>query len=187
MAVFYRGAGLGTHWWLNDARAGGFAARAPRNPSSVDRLMQHVGGSTQTTPFISLTRSYAVAWDYAVKGGRGYPSRKAPAFIYEVEIDAGASCRLLDPLKAIATSLPEPLTLPGFHHDGDQSSLIGIVDAGQSDILNKPVRYPPPQPPKPNVNVGPELRALVRALRGAEVVAVDHIPARLVVVRHDVW
>ena len=80
MALFYRGAGLGTHWWLNDARGAGFMAQAPRNRESRDRLLQHIGGSTQTSPFISLTRSFAVAFDYAQKGGRGYPSKATPAF-----------------------------------------------------------------------------------------------------------
>lgn len=187
MALFYRGAGLGTHWWANDALVAGFLAQAPRNRDSRDRLLQHVGDSTQTSPFISLTRSFAVAFDYAQKGGRAFPSKAAPAFVYEIEIDAAATCRILDPIVEIAKNLPDPLASASFHHDGDQNAVIGIVDSTQAGYLTAAVRYPPPQPPKVGVNVGIELIALLRALRDAEVVAVDHVPARCVVARHDVW
>ena len=187
MPVFFRGAGLGTYWWANDARRSVFTAQAPRNPVSRDRLLQHVGGSTQTTPFISLSRSFAVAFDYAQKGGRAFPSKAKPAFVYEIEIDVAAAFHVLDPLKEIASGLPAPLATPSFHHDGDQKAILGIVDSTQAAYLTAAVRYPPPQAPKSGVNVGVELTGMLRALRDAELLAVDNIPARCVVVRHDVW
>jgi hypothetical protein len=181
MPIFCKGAGLGTHWRSTDARRMGFFARAPRNPMSRDRLLQHVGGSTQATPFISLTRSYAIAFDYAQKGGRGFPSEAQPAYVYEVEIVDDGACRVIDPIGEIANGLPAPLATTSFHHDGDQNAMLGIVDNTQARYLTTAVRYPPPQPAKPGVNVGAELTGMVRILRDAEVIAVDHMPARCLV------
>ena len=62
MAIFYRGAGINTYWYLNDPMEQGFVARAPRMTPTTTRQMLHIARSTVNSPFVSVTRSYAVAW-----------------------------------------------------------------------------------------------------------------------------
>lgn len=38
MATFYKGAGVGTHWHVNDSRRIGFSARSPQTASTTDAL-----------------------------------------------------------------------------------------------------------------------------------------------------
>ena len=69
MTTFYKGSAIGTHWHANDARQLGFTARAPEANPSTEALIHHIASGTHYSPYISLTRSYAVAWDYAMRGG----------------------------------------------------------------------------------------------------------------------
>ncbi len=69
MATFYKGAAIGTHWHAKDARQLGFTARAPETNPSTEALIRHIASGTHNSPYISFTRSYAVAWNYAVRGG----------------------------------------------------------------------------------------------------------------------
>lgn len=87
MAIFYRGAGIGTYWHTHDARQTGFVARAPQMQSTVDRLMLHIARGTVNSPFISLTRSYGIALNYAIFFGNEVPTRECPAYVYEIEIN----------------------------------------------------------------------------------------------------
>ena len=66
MAIFYRGAGISTYWYLNDPIEQGFVARDPEMTPTTTRQMLHIARSTVNSPFISLTRSYGVAWRYAM-------------------------------------------------------------------------------------------------------------------------
>ena len=68
MATFYKGAGIGTHWHTHDARRVGFTARSPSTQPGPETLIEHIAIGTANSPYISLTRSYAVAWDYAMSG-----------------------------------------------------------------------------------------------------------------------
>ncbi len=81
MAIFYRGAGVGTYWHTHDARQTGFVARSPQMPFSVDRLMLHIARGTVNSPFISLTRSYGIALNYANFFGTEVPTREYPAYV----------------------------------------------------------------------------------------------------------
>lgn len=74
MATFYKGAGVGTHWHANDSRQLGFTARAPEANLSTEALIHHIATGTINSPFISLTRSYALAWHYAVFNSKIEPS-----------------------------------------------------------------------------------------------------------------
>jgi hypothetical protein len=51
MPIFYRGAGVGTHWHINDARLTGFTPQAPGIVLSIDRLMQHIVSGTVSSPY----------------------------------------------------------------------------------------------------------------------------------------
>ena len=64
-----------------------------------------------TVPYISVTRSYAVAWHYAVFNSKREPTPEIPAYIYEIVIDDTLphGLNLLDLVKEVVHILPQPL------------------------------------------------------------------------------
>ncbi len=109
MATFYKGAGVGTHWHTKDSRREGFTARSPKVTPTIETIIDHISTSTANSPYISLTRSYAVAWHYAMWGGTTgiIPTRNNPCYVYEIEIDYSlpTELKLFDPIKEVALSL----------------------------------------------------------------------------------
>jgi hypothetical protein len=101
VAIFYRGAAIGTYWHANDAQLDGFSAQRPSQPPSLDRLMNHIVYGTVTSPYVSLTRSYGIALNYALDFSRTPASASNPAFVYEIEIadPMPPGLSLLDPLR----------------------------------------------------------------------------------------
>ena len=77
MAIFYRGAGVGTHWHTNDPRLSGrgFTAWAPGLQNTPDRVIQHVYQGLTHSPYVSLSLSYPVALNYALEMGRSERNR----------------------------------------------------------------------------------------------------------------
>lgn len=191
MPIFYRGAGVGSYWHNNDARIGGFGAHKPGIGASSARLMEHVARGTTSSPYISLTRSYGVALDYALYFG---PLRMAtsgsPAYVYEIELNdpLPRGLVILDPIKEIATAVPSPLSPISYQHDGVPAFLLGVVSPS---MMGHYLATNCPQPsgggtPRP-ANLSIELEALVRTLRDAEILAVGTIPASQVVNRLSVY
>lgn len=82
MPLFYRGAAVDTYWHIHDPRGTGFTPQKPGMSPSLDRLMEHIANGTVTSPFVSLTRSYSVAVDYALVGPVS-ASKANPAFVWE--------------------------------------------------------------------------------------------------------
>jgi hypothetical protein len=188
MATFYKGIGVGTHLHATDLRLTGISARNPAAGRSVNALMSHIARGTTTTPFISLTRSYGVARDYAVNASRAMPTASSPAHVYEIEIDDTHSVTALDPIFEIAKSANNLFANLSYQHDGDQSYLLGIVDpVGNKRRLLKPPRQPNTMSGSaaPTPRLTPELEALVRGLRDAEVLIVGVVPQACVLHRHD--
>jgi hypothetical protein len=191
MPIFYRGAGVGTYWYENDARLNGFTPQSPGTAPSIDRLMHHVARGTVKSPYISLTRSYGVACVYAVFSGRTQPTETDPGYVYEIEIGAPLppGLQLLDPVKEVAMAAPEPLDSISYQHDGLPDFLLGVMkpmEMGQFLMASCP--QPPPSggtPRPPNLTI--ELETLVRALRDAEILAVGNIPAAYIQNRYNVW
>ena len=190
MAIFYRGAGINTYWYLNDPIEQGFVARDPEMTPTTTRQMLHIARSTVNSPFISLTRSYAVAWAM-VSSGR-VPTAEDPAYVHEIEIQEPRppELHLLDPVKEVAQMLPSP-TNPGppYQHDGLPDFLLGVVDPGRmGHFLIQYAMQPPSSkgtPRPPNLTI--ELETLVRALRDAEILAHGIIPATCVKNSFDVY
>ena len=190
MAIFYRGAGVGTYWHTNDARLSGFTAQFPGMTATTGVLMHHIARGTVASPLISLTRSYGVAEDYAKNAGRKRPSAANPAYVYRIEINdpPPPNLTLWDPIKRVGTHLPGPLAA-AYQHDGQPNFLLGVVDPlGMKLYLSAPYVQPPPatgtsRPPTLTI----ELETLVRALRDAEIVVVGTIPAACVTFRYDVY
>ncbi len=185
MAIFYRGAGIGTYWYHNDPVRQGFIARAPGMEPTTSRLMHHIARGTINSPFISITRSYGVAWHYAMSSSERTPTLSDPAYVHEIEIQEPLppNLQLLDPVKEVTRTLPSP-TSPGppYQHDGLPDFLIGIADPGNMEHFLTPSSLQPPgsegTPRTPNLTI--ELETLVRALRDAEILAHGIISATCV-------
>jgi hypothetical protein len=193
MAIFYRGAGIGSHWHANNARLIGFVPWNPAgSPPSADRLMQHIGNGITESPYISLTRSFGVAHGYAVAGKGGIATPSNPGQVYELEIanadvGPGKGFELIDPVKELSTALNDPLVTPSYQHDGDQNLLLGVVRPGRfKRYLTRPPLLPNgPASSPPNVST--QLKTLVQALRDAEILAVGTIPSSCIRKVHPVW
>ena len=186
MPIFYKGAGPGTHWDVNNAQVIGFTAHSPTIVPTHNRMILHVARGTTTGPYISLTRSYDVAWNYAVYCGPSQlvATASKPGFVYEVELDdpLPQGVTLLDPVKEIAKNVPGPLSPVTYQHDGSQEFLLGVVRPTKSSkYLKQACRQPPPATGTNRpANLTLDLESLVRALRDAEILALGAIPAAFV-------
>ena len=192
MAIFYRGAGINTYWYLNDPIEQGFVARDPEMTPTTTRQTLHIARSTVNSPFISLTRSYAVAWRYAMVSSERIPTPEDPAYVHEIEIQEPLppGLHLSDPVKEVAQMLPSPTSsVPPYQHDGLPDFLLGVVDPGRmGHFLTRLAKQPPSSegtPRPPNLTI--ELETLVRALRDAEILAHGIIPAICVKNSFDVY
>ena len=191
MATFYRAAGIGTYWHAKDARLSGFIPHSPGATPSCDSLMNHIARATIASRFVSLTRSYGVAKDYAINASRILPSSSNPAYVYKIELDDPSRYQitLLDPIIEVANHLPNPpcddLT---YHHDGAPSFLLGVIDPfGSKHHLSAQIEQPPGSAGTSRAaNLTIQLETLVRALRDSEVLASGAIPATCIVDRFDV-
>jgi hypothetical protein len=183
MPIFYKGAGVGTYWHTNDARVQGFTPCSATIGQTPDRLMQHIARGNTFSPYISLTRSYGVAWDYAMNG-RARSTQANPGYVYEIEINdpLPAGMLLLDPIKVVADHAPSPLA-PPYQHDGRSDFLLSVID---TSIVATPVLLPAggATPRQPNLTI--EIETLVRVLRDAEILA-NIVPRACVSNRIDVW
>ena len=195
MTTFYKGAGIGTHWHTHDSRRVGFTSRAPEVGPTTASLIAHIATGTVNSPYISLTRSYAVAWDYAVRGGTNIPTPTNPSYVYEIEIDSliPSGLELLDPVKEIAFHLQTPVGTDSeegvsfYQHNGLPTFLLGVVDPGSMSHFRVGRQ---PQPPGPGMPCSPnltfQLESLVNALRDAEILAYGHIPPSCIKNRFEV-
>lgn len=108
--------------------------------------MNHIKNGTTASPFVSLTRSYSVAWCYAFSG-HSVPTAATPAYVYEIEINdpPPVGLAVLDPLAEIAAAVPTPLSAASYQHDGLPSFLVGVLDpVAMNHHLTAPIKHPPP-------------------------------------------
>jgi len=189
----YKGAGPGTHWWTNDAQtASGFVVgHAPRN---VNAIIRHIVNYSWPSPYSSFSASFAAASAYALVGPLGPAAPDRPGWVYEIDvalaIDLGA--KFIDPAREILLDNPyvgAPGTIPTFHNGG-QDLILGIADpAVHRKVLVNPPRQPGPRgharPTGPPI-VHNELRAVIFALRDAEVLAISDVPAACITARYPV-
>ena len=145
MPRLYKGIGLGTFHHSTDLTFTGLTARMRGSPHSIDSLMHHIANATTTSPYISLTRSYGVAHDYAING-RILPTSTNPAFVYEIDIPdpPPTGMTVIDPVAAVAAAYSNPLMSLTYHHDGDSKFLLGVIDPVKMAAERwAPVRVPP--------------------------------------------
>jgi len=177
MAIFYKGIPVGTFWHLHDPASVGFTPRSPMAAHHLDRIINHVGrAQTVSSPYVSLTLSFSVAWIYA-----NTALSATPGFIYEIELNdplpLGAT--LLDPVKELAAAVLSPLVLVGsnpYQHDGYPDLLVGLVGTRRSRLIHRVIKQPPGNPPR-SAYISPALETFVRALRDAEMLVFGSIPA----------
>ena len=189
----YKGAGPGTHWWTTDAQtAGGFVVgHAPRN---VNAIIRHIVNYSWPSPYTSFSASFAAASAYALTGPRGKATASEPGWVYEIDVALAIELgtRFLDPAREILQENPyvgAPGTIPTFHNGG-QDLILGIADP----VLHRKVLLTPPRQPGPRGQVRPsgppivhnELRAVIFALRDAEVLATTDVPAACITARYPV-
>ena len=145
------------------------------------------------SPYSSFSASYAAAAAYALAGPEGPATPARPGWVYEIDvalaIELGA--RFLDPAREILGQNPSigaPGTIPTFH-DGGQDLILGIADPSPRRVLVTPPRQPGParhvRPGGPPA-VHNELRAVIFALRDAEVLATTDVPAACITARYPV-
>jgi len=191
MPIFYRGAAVGTWWHKRDARKFGFTPNNPGIEATSDRLMNHIARGTVSSPYVSLTRSYSVAWSYATFASRGgLPTARRPAYVYEIEINnpCPRGLELIDPVKELGKMLPDPLETNSYQHDGLPSFLLGVVDSSMVHHLHAPILHPPPGggTSRPAL-LSLQLETLIRAMRDAEILALGTIPTSCIRTRYKVY
>lgn len=191
VAIFYRGAAIGTYWHASDARLAGFTPQQPTQQPSLDRLMNHIVYGTVASPYVSLTRSYGIALNYALDFSRTPASATNPAFVYEIEIadPLPPGLSLLDPLREVVQSFPQPESDYTYHHNVDHHYLLGVISpTNMRRYLRQMVKQPPPgggTPSSPLLTL--QLQTIVRALRDAEVLAFGNIPRSAIRATYSVW
>jgi hypothetical protein len=188
MALFYRGAGIGSHWYNNDARVSGFAPHSPGATPSIDRVMYHVARGSTVSPYISFSRSFGIARADGITGKSGFATAARPGYVYEIEISDDKICKLIDPVVEVAASLNRPWENVSYQHDGAQSFLLGVVDpANMLNHLQASVVSPPGSAGTSRAaNLSMQVETLVRALRDSEVLVLGNVPASVLRYRYDV-
>ena len=173
---------MGTYYHDRNACHEGFVARMPVAEASSDLMIGHVARGTTNSPYISLTRSFGVAKSYAVVNRKPHVSRKQ-GFVYILEFDKRSGVELLDPVKQMARLLGNPYDDPSYHHDGDQSFLLGVADPARhwADRTRRIAQPPPGQGTPRPANLHHHFETLVRSLRDSEILAVRAVPKKYVI------
>jgi len=178
----YKGVGVGTFWHGLDARMTGFSSQSPGKSPSVPAMIAHITHGSPLTSFISLMRSYGVAEQYALNAGRRAPSRKVPAYVYEIDFMDSDQVSLIDPIPYLACLLS---TSTEPYHSGDRNLLLALIDPVRygSELL-KPVAGPLTKK-LPKVSI--ELEALICVLRDTVILAIDRVPSQFILGRHEIY
>jgi len=188
VAILFKGAGPGSHWWTTDPRISGGFFSPPMVPPSPAAAVRHITAYSHPSPYVSFSASFAVARRYALSGPHGVAMQGQPGYVWEVDTNL-AAVLVHDPVGVIAAAQP-PLAgavprLPA-HHDGDQNLILGVA---AHSLYGAILTQPPPRvgaaAPFPPV-VTPEFTALVYALRDAEVL-VERLPTPCIVGRHEIF
>jgi hypothetical protein len=191
MTYFYKGVGVGTFLHATDLRTTGIAPARPTLSFSLSAAMLHVSSGVVMSPCISVTRSYAVAEDYARYAGLTAPTLAKPAHVYVIEIPdpLPTGIAIHDPVEYVASHNRNPLASPSYHHNGDAKFLLAVVDpASHLGRLTTPPARPPGM--AGGVPSGPivtsELHTMVNSLRDAEILIVGIVHPAWVIQRFDI-
>lgn len=159
---------------MNDARVSGFTAAA----MGVNRnaVVRHIVAYSHPSPLVSLSSSFAVAREYAISGPAGLATPATPGYVYEIDLSlVTPNLRVLDPIRQIARAGLSHM------HSGNQSLILAVAqNLAFAPSHHSGGKVLPPTVPQ-------ELRALVYALRDAEVLAPAVPSACISVTRHNVY
>jgi hypothetical protein len=182
MPLLYRGVANGTHWHRNDARVSGFTAHSRGISHSVNIMMMHICQATVFTPYISLTSSLGVACSYAGVASSGMATAASPGYVYTIDIPnpLPPDIQLYDAVHEIATTIPSHLPQTLYQHEGRPEYLLGVADSSFSHHLLSYYFDPAGHLTSQNDAPSQYLRTLVHALRDAELLAYDSIPAKYI-------
>jgi hypothetical protein len=159
----------------------------PVADATIGQLIGHVARGTTNSPYISLTRSFGVARNYALLCRTPYVYHKK-GFVYVVELDKRSEIELRDPVKEIGRLLNKPYDEPSYHHDGSQNFLLGVSNpVSHGRDLSQPISQPPPGEGTPRpANLHPHFETIVRSLRDAEILALRAVPRKFILDRFEV-
>ena len=84
----YKGVRIGTFLYqsANDPMTKGISARNSLAAVSTGSIEMHIARGTTTSPFVSLSKSFGVARNYAIEGSLTRPSSSSPAYVYEIDV-----------------------------------------------------------------------------------------------------
>jgi hypothetical protein len=176
VTILFKGAAPGTYWRLNDPTVRGFQAPGTLAPGVPTMITHITTASASSSPYLSFTASFAVAHSYASAGA----TASTPGAIYEVDV---TGLGVVDPIRSIsghsAFRPNSQLPLPS-HHDGGQDLILGVAASHLhgSVLITPPVTANTHVPNPPIVTT--DFRALVYALRDAEVLVLAPVAARCI-------
>lgn len=189
--LLFKGCAPGTHWHsVGDLRlntttgfvtGGGFGTSAD--------AVAHITGQSHPSPFLSCSTSFAVARGYAVAGQRP-ATRSDPGWVYVLDLNRAAQMAnqpiptVVDPISLLAGTAHPPFA---HEHTGDQSFVFELGGLSPTPTLTPVAWLNDPNGTSHPPTHGTPLRALIYALRDAEVFVVGHIPPALIQRRIDVY
>jgi len=184
LPLFYKGAGIGTHWHLNDARTGGFKAVPTVGVHSVNAVRNHIANYSYPSPYLSVSTSFAVAREYALHGGGVPPTPANPGHVYEVNLANLPTLTVYSPLEILTGGCLGRGVVP-HQHTGDWDLLLCLAGStAHGGVLGISVYHPTSHVPP---TYAPDVKPLATALRDAEMLVFDEIPAICVTNRFDVY
>ncbi len=191
MVRLYKGVAPGTHHHATDLRTTGIAAHSPNDNVNLQAFVQHVALGSMHSPLISLSSSYAVAAQYAAVGKRR-ARHGSPGYVYQIDVPdpVPPSIEVHDAALYIANELlnsNNALTILNYRHNGDREFLLSVVNPQRFGHL----KSTPPIVPSGLMTSSPplltdQLKAMVHALRDAEVMVARNVPKSWVTYRFNV-
>jgi len=146
--------------------------------------MRHIAHTSTDSPYISFSHSFGVARAYGLVGRTAIATASAPGYVYRIEVSDKKMVKLIDPVRELLKTLPEPHEPLTYQHDGGQNFLRAVLDG---DVMR--CRYVAPPGAAVVVRtptLSDRFATLARALRDAEVLVLGNVPASMVRNRFEV-
>ncbi|MBK6854881.1 MAG: hypothetical protein IPG93_25735 [Burkholderiales bacterium] len=144
-------------------------------------MLQHIGHYSFPSAFLSFSMSFAVARAYALTGPGGLATAGAPGFVYTVDLSQIATAIVLtDPIQGIRSGVSG-----AFAHDHNGGpALMGEVARGSGAYS---AAHQPGGGALETPAVSLALKALIYAIRDAEVLIAATVPRAAVTHRQAVY
>ncbi|RZL48712.1 MAG: hypothetical protein EOP71_03925 [Variovorax sp.] len=142
--------------------------------------MRHIAlALSRKSNYLSFSTSYDVARRYALDGPYGQASASMPGYVYEIDLAqiTGQTQSVVDPIAYIASGSNGSYA---HEHDGSASLLLEVA---QGLTSYTPAKHCGGSLLAPAVSL--EFRAMVNAIRDAEILLMHSVPAGAIVDRHD--